>query len=336
MLCYNCWKEIPDGQRVCPHCQAVAQHAFAEAGKLGGRRLDGCLPERALPHEFKATPLMKDLRQQVDLRASCPPIFDQGPLGSCASNAAVAALAFLEMSQGQFRGSLSRLFVYFNARRMRGTPMQDTGSSISEIMASLLAFGAPYEEMWPYDIAGFMVEPPPVAYNLALSNQAPEYARVDGADNVRAALSSGFPVVFGIHLPQRCYAEAAQSGRISEPTPGEMAHPNGGHAMLIVGYDLQDRSYLIRNSWGPGWGDGGYARASFDILDRYVMAGDFWILGSLEASKAFEVSRPAGMTAPGSAQEALARVAKIREEIATSVTTEINSATQSIRDRFRR
>ncbi len=34
----------------------------------------------------------------------------------------------------------------------------------------------------------------------------------------------------------------------------------GGHAVALVGYDKD--SFIVRNSWGTGWGDGGFAYAS--------------------------------------------------------------------------
>lgn len=36
----------------------------------------------------------------------------------------------------------------------------------------------------------------------------------------------------------------------------------GGHAVLLVGYD--DRGFLVKNSWGSEWGDGGYCRITYD------------------------------------------------------------------------
>jgi C1A family cysteine protease len=31
----------------------------------------------------------------------------------------------------------------------------------------------------------------------------------------------------------------------------------GGHAVLVVGYS-QAKGFIVRNSWGEGWGSGGY------------------------------------------------------------------------------
>src|SRR5947207_717989 len=53
------------------------------------------------------------LPSSVDLRGGCPPVYDQGELGSCTANAIAAALQFDQMKQ-QDRDVFppSRLFIY--------------------------------------------------------------------------------------------------------------------------------------------------------------------------------------------------------------------------------
>jgi hypothetical protein len=196
-------------------------------------------------------------------------------------------------------GDLSRLFVYFNARRMSGRETMDCGSSIAQGMAALLAFGAPPESAWPYDPERYATEPDQAAFAAGLENVPAEYARVDGMDHVRGALARQHPVVFGTNLPERCYAEAGRDGRMPEPTATELdqARTRGGHAMLLVGYDLDQGTLLVRNSWGPDWGDKGYCTMSSATFEGSVRAGGAWILGKLEASGDFKVVRPA-VTAP--------------------------------------
>jgi hypothetical protein len=39
------------------------------------------------------------------------------------------------------------------------------------------------------------------------------------------------------------------------------------HALLVVGCNDDDRCWIVKNSWGPGWGVGGFGRVSYDALD---------------------------------------------------------------------
>jgi len=50
----------------------------------------------------------------------------------------------------------------------------------------------------------------------------------------------------------------------------------GGHAIGLVGYDDTSRTWIIRNSWGPEWGNGGYARISWD--DKSGIGNSTWLL----------------------------------------------------------
>jgi lysophospholipase L1-like esterase len=40
-------------------------------------------------------------------------------------------------------------------------------------------------------------------------------------------------------------------------------HLEGGHAIVIVGYDSNEQYWIVKNSWGATWGDGGYFKIAF-------------------------------------------------------------------------
>lgn len=42
------------------------------------------------------------------------------------------------------------------------------------------------------------------------------------------------------------------------------------HAVLIMGYNDSTSAFLIKNSHGPDWGDGGYAWLPYDYVTNYV------------------------------------------------------------------
>jgi len=39
---------------------------------------------------------------------------------------------------------------------------------------------------------------------------------------------------------------------------------NLDHGVTVVGYDISSGYYLVRNSWGDGWGDGGYIKMAIN------------------------------------------------------------------------
>jgi hypothetical protein len=48
----------------------------------------------------------------------------------------------------------------------------------------------------------------------------------------------------------------------------------GGHAVSLIGYDDAKRAWIIRNSWGPTWGENGFAYVSYD--DESGIANETW------------------------------------------------------------
>ena len=62
------------------------------------------------------------LPSTVDLRPQCPPVYDQGQLGSCTANAIAGAIQFDEIRSGIApTWTPSRLFIYYNERVVEGT-----------------------------------------------------------------------------------------------------------------------------------------------------------------------------------------------------------------------
>src|SRR5260370_17638856 len=58
---------------------------------------------------------------QMDLRPKCPPVYDQGQLGSCTANAIAAAVEFDLMKESKTVFTPSRLFIYYNERVIQRT-----------------------------------------------------------------------------------------------------------------------------------------------------------------------------------------------------------------------
>src|SRR5216684_6713658 len=58
------------------------------------------------------------LPAHVDLTQGCPPVYDQGELGSCTANAIAAAVEFDRRKEGIQDWVPSRLFIYYNEREI--------------------------------------------------------------------------------------------------------------------------------------------------------------------------------------------------------------------------
>ena len=104
-------------------------------------RTDGCLFEESpAPAPQLSAHSHQSLPRRIDLRGLCSPVEDQGDIGSCAANAVVGAMEYHQRRSGQPTTDLSRLFVYYNARRLADNEGRDAGTFIHHAMASVMAW----------------------------------------------------------------------------------------------------------------------------------------------------------------------------------------------------
>ncbi|HLZ68677.1 MAG TPA: C1 family peptidase [Dehalococcoidia bacterium] len=217
------------------------------------------------------------LPSSADLRPQCPPVYDQGQLGSCTANAIAGAFQFDELKQ-QLAASFtpSRLFVYYNERAIEGTTGTDAGARIRDGVKSIAKQGVCPESEWPYDPAQFAKKPSAKCYRDALQNRAIQYQRVlQDLMQIKGCIASGFPVIFGFTVYDSFESQqVAQTGVVPLPAPTETVI--GGHAVVAVGYDDASQRFIVRNSWGTGWGMQGYCTMPYAYLVQATLASDFW------------------------------------------------------------
>jgi C1A family cysteine protease len=207
------------------------------------------------------------------LVSKCPPIYDQGNLGSCTANAGVAARVMLN----SLTINLSRLFQYYEERVIEGDPTQDGGAQMRDIGKALQTYGVSEESFFPYDITKLANSPSTSAVTNALKYKIKSYISVTTQDQIKQVLVlQQKPVLMGMDVYESFEsASVAKTGKVPLPKKGEQLL--GGHAVLIIGYNNDKKWFVCRNSWGSSWGDHGYFYLPYTYFTKGY-AYDFWVL----------------------------------------------------------
>jgi C1A family cysteine protease len=94
---------------------------------------------------------------------------------------------------------------------------------------------------------------------------------------MKGCLASGYPFVFGFSVYESFEGQqVAQTGHAPMPHTGEKQI--GGHAVMAVGYEDAHQWFVVRNSWGAGWGMAGYFTLPYAYLLDSNLADDFWTI----------------------------------------------------------
>jgi C1A family cysteine protease len=195
-----------------------------------------------------------DLPAELDLRSQLQPVRNQGSQGTCAAQTAACMKEWQELRDVRFKEHMSPQFIYnirFN---------QDSSGMYSrDVMKILHKIGSVRESAYPYNTSE------PVTEGLksrAAWYRIEGYAAVNTVEGLKKALVKNGPCY--IAIPTYNYGM-----RMWKPRQGDTAL--GGHAMTVVGYNKQ--GFLIRNSWGANWGDGGYTVFPYE---DWGLHWEFW------------------------------------------------------------
>lgn len=217
---------------------------------------------------------------------------NQFGLSSCAGNATAdsiellnaireATLAVSEKRSPRPTIQVSRLFIYALARGMmdddgdgQGDIDKDEGTYIRNCFEVLSRFGVCDENIWAYDESKVYTAPSIKAMRQAVGHRIHSYYRIretgdDRLEAIKSALQAKHPVVFGTLVDHPFLQRPGPS--IVDPPKGATA---GGHAMMIVGY--VDGNFLVKNSWGKHWRDGGFALLTPDYI-TWENTSDLWV-----------------------------------------------------------
>jgi len=260
-------------------CGAGIVHQVAQGLTTGGF-LDPKQFEKANIYESLTDDSTKNpLPEAVNLQKYAPGVGDQGHQGSCVAwSSAYGARTIAEAARtGQDPNTLrySPSFLY-NQIGLQGCE----GSYIERAMEFMTQSGSvPYND-FPYDDKDCARQPDQQLLEMARQNKMRGFVRLTPGDRnnvidlraIRENLAQGAPVVIGM-MVGGSYMQPMFGQDVWMPTDEDKQMIGfGGHAQCVVGYD--DRKYggafLIMNSWGPKWGNNGFAWVRYPDFKFFV------------------------------------------------------------------
>ena len=196
---------------------------------------DTALP---LPENLDYTSQMMPIRNQGDLFGTC------GPQVFC---------SMYEWEEKRGCDHLSPQFM-FNCRATQN----QNGMTCRDVMKIGQKIGVPKETEYPYGTQGDMVDiaRDPLLMGNASRHIISSYSRADDIVSMKHALEENGPTMVAIPVynltdPNKLWVKDADHNAL-----------RGGHAVTLVGYDVDEVGphFIVRNSWGTGWGVRGYGK----------------------------------------------------------------------------
>jgi C1A family cysteine protease len=232
-------------------------------------------------HEYKS--IGASLPSIVDLRPHCPPVMNQGQLGSCVAHGTTGAVRYLLRKSGKRDHNYSRLQLYYDGRVVEGTVKEDSGLEIRDAIKCVAKLGVGHETLWPYKVGKFANKPPQSVYTDALKYQSLAYQRVTvSTSSVMQVLADGYPVIIGVTLFESFESDnTAATGLVPMPALSK-EQILGGHCMYVVGYGQKPDHFTVRNSWDTDWGDKGDCYFPYGYIGSTKFGGDYWAITKVE------------------------------------------------------
>jgi hypothetical protein len=256
---------------------ASAAAASSQPTRASEGRILNCMPSPGTEKDWQfhnamdagiLTAVTRALPDAVDLRdETWWPIGDQGTTGSCVGWATAASVLRWHLVQaGRLSKTepLSPRFQWMAAKETDEFTSQPTtfiesaGTSLKAALDVARKFGT--VRLSDLDFETGHLYTGEVATFYAIASQLKISAYFNLGRNVRdwhTWLANHGPILTRLDVDDTWDRATATKGKLTTYKP---TTARGGHAVSLVGYTA--KTFIVRNSWGSGWGDKGYAYAS--------------------------------------------------------------------------
>jgi fibronectin type 3 domain-containing protein len=149
---------------------------------------------------------------------------------------------------------------------------KDLGGSLLDGLILLTSRGIPTWQDMPYNQDDYKYLSSDSSSNI-YSHKIQGFKKIPTSDilTMKAYISKENPLVASLLFFENF--NTYSKGSILNATEGKFI---GAQAIALVGYDDSKKAFKIWNSWGPDWGEGGYAWISYSLFQK-LGASVYWI-----------------------------------------------------------
>jgi C1A family cysteine protease len=224
------------------------------------------------PRDYYALAPEKTYPTTFSLRREQSKVEHQGFYNSCVAHAQTSAIEALAIKNGwPVEYELSRMDLFNQGRQASGTYPENRGCFIRESWKAAQKNGVTVEKLFPYQDNNFNGDLDLFARSFRGWHVPFVYVWVREQDHegkeraIKYALHHvKVPVVFGIKV-------GTSFRNPSQPYAPPKGETGGAHAMIITGWDDEEGTFEIQNSWGEGWARGGYLR----VQKKWLLGNSF-------------------------------------------------------------
>ena len=226
-----------------------------------------------------------------DVSEYLPEVDSQGKQGSCVAWATGYYLKSYQENYEDFEnGILSKNNVMSPSFVYNQIKVSDcsAGSVIQDALDTISNQGIADWTLMPYNENDCETQPNDLQKTLAEPNRIDSYFYLDenlALEQTKAYLLNDQPVVIAVTI-DRSYFGARDENGIYVYRKFESG--DGGHAMLVVGYDDNMNAFKVVNSWGKGWGNQGFVWIDYkaweetaDVNSEFKILCEAWVTNDI-------------------------------------------------------
>lgn len=261
----------------------------------------GLLEDNDKYNSLEVVPVLGSKSGELPLKSSlkeyCPPIKNQGIIGSCVGwSAGYGALTMMHAKRDSWSSTdiasnaFSAMYIYNGILAtdncLYGSSLYDAGIFLKESgnCKSRDFDSSPY--------ADCKLKPSEEVKVKAQENKIKDYYALFHTEDspkekiykTKKTIADGNPVVIGLSI-KRNFAKL--TSKYWDPSQGDTS-PWGGHAMTVVGYDDARNAFELMNSWGSDWGNEGYIWIKYEDFGENCLYSYVYVIESEETEEDVE------------------------------------------------